>query len=113
MKRLAAMVLGLGLLLLPAEGAAGDEWLGPDKGAHFLVTLGLSSAGFGVSMGLAPQRPELGWAAGGALGLGAGLGKELFDAGRGGSFSHKDLVWDLAGTVTGLLVSQGVYLLFR
>jgi putative lipoprotein len=113
MKRLVAMVLGLGLLLLPCEGAAGDEWLGPDKAAHFLVTLGLSSAGFGLSLGLAPQRPELGWAVGGAAGLGAGLGKECLDAGRGGSFSGRDLVWDLAGTLSGLLVSQGVYLLWQ
>jgi uncharacterized protein YfiM (DUF2279 family) len=42
---------------------------------------------------------------GAALGLGAGVAKELFDLHTGGDPSWRDLAWDALGTATGLLVA--------
>jgi len=44
-------------------------------------------------------------AAGEALGVGAGIAKELWDLDGHGDPSWRDLTWDLIGATTGVLVS--------
>jgi putative lipoprotein len=92
---------------LPALGAApaGDDWLGQDKAKHFAITLGLAGAGYGASAWAFDASPRARLFTGAGLALGVGLGKELYDVGRGGRFSGKDLAWDVAGAATGLALA--------
>lgn len=95
----------------PAQGASGDEWLGADKAKHFGVTLGLAGLGYGGGA-LLFDSPRARLLSGAALGMGVGLGKELYDLGRGSRFSFKDLAWDAVGTTTGLALSWLIERLF-
>lgn len=101
------------LLLAPRARAAssGDEWLGTDKAKHFGVTLGLGAVGYGGGA-LLFDTPRARLLSGAALGMGVGLGKELYDLGRGSRFSVKDLAWDALGTATGLALAWLVDRLF-
>jgi putative lipoprotein len=92
-------------------GAAQDDWLGQDKLLHFGVSAGLAGAGY-TGGALLFEAPQARWLTGAGVALGAGLGKELYDAGRGGLFSFKDLTWDVLGTGTGLALSWAVERLF-
>jgi uncharacterized protein YfiM (DUF2279 family) len=97
--------LAVGLWAAPGLAAgSGDEWFGPDKPKHFVATLGLAGVGYGAGA-LLFESPHARWISGAGLGMGVGLGKEVYDAGRGGRFSSKDLVWDAVGTATGLGLS--------
>ncbi|XXF79896.1 hypothetical protein P2318_09160 [Myxococcaceae bacterium GXIMD 01537] len=98
---LALLLVGPAALGAPASG---DDWLGADKAKHFGATLGLAGLGYGAGA-LLLESPRARLLSGAALGMGVGLGKELYDLGRGGRFSWKDLTWDAIGTATGLLVS--------
>jgi putative lipoprotein len=106
-------VLLLVLLLgRPAWAASsGDAWVSPDKAKHFGVTLGLAGLGYGGGA-LLFETPRARLLSGAGLAMGVGLGKELYDLGRGGRFSGKDLVWDALGTATGLALSWLVERLF-
>lgn len=102
-----SLVLLLLLAPLSAPGAtpSGDDWLGRDKALHFGVSAGLAGAGY-LGGALLFEESWAPWLTGAGLALGAGLGKELYDAGRAGNhFSFKDLTWDVLGTASGLAVS--------
>ncbi len=102
-----SLVLLLLFAPLSAPGATPsvDDWLGRDKALHFGVSAGLAGAGY-LGGALLLEEPWAPWLAGAGLSLGAGLGKEFYDAGRPGNhFSFKDLAWDVLGTASGLAVS--------
>ncbi|WP_164021247.1 YfiM family protein [Pyxidicoccus trucidator] len=104
MRLLPRRVLVLLLILsgFPSLGASGDEWLGEDKAKHFAACTVLAAGGYGAGA-LVFEAPAARWLTGAGLAMGAGLGKELYDSRSGGTgFSTKDLVWDAAGTATGL-----------
>ena len=88
-----------------------DDWFGQDKLLHFGVSAGLAGAGY-TGGALLFEAPQARWLTGAGVALGAGLGKELYDAGRGSIFSFKDLTWDVLGTATGLTLSWAVDRLF-
>ena len=105
------------LLLAPSaraeitETPARDDWLGRDKALHYSVSVGLAGAGY-VGGAFLFDAPEARLLTGAGVALGAGVAKELYDAGRGSFFSWKDLTWDVLGTATGLAVSWTVDRLF-
>ncbi|MCY1080528.1 YfiM family protein [Archangium lansingense] len=88
-----------------------DDWFGQDKALHFSVSAGLAGAGY-AGGALLFDAPEARWLSGAGVALGAGLAKEVYDAGRGSFFSFKDLAWDVLGTATGLTLSWAVDRLF-
>ncbi|HEX8441718.1 hypothetical protein [Archangium sp.] len=88
-----------------------DDWWGQDKALHFSVSAGLAGAGY-AGGALLFDAPGARWLTGTGVALGAGIGKELYDAGRGSFFSFKDLTWDVVGTATGLGLSWAVDRLF-
>lgn len=88
-----------------------DDWFGRDKALHYSVSAGLAGAGY-ASGALLFEAPEGRWLTGAGVALGAGVAKELYDAGRGSFFSTKDLTWDVLGTATGLGLSWAVDRLF-
>jgi putative lipoprotein len=88
-----------------------DDWFGQDKALHFGVSAGLAGAGY-TGGALLFEAPEARWLTGAGVALGAGIGKELYDAGRGTFFSFKDLTWDVVGTATGLGLSWAIDRLF-
>ncbi|NVJ27192.1 hypothetical protein HUW62_38855 [Myxococcus sp. AM011] len=102
--RLLAPLLLVSTTPVSARAASGDEWLGPDKKKHFAACFVLAGVGYGAGA-LLFEPPEARLLTGAGLALGVGVGKELYDLGRGTTFSFKDLVWDAAGTATGLGVS--------
>ncbi|WP_200883802.1 YfiM family protein [Archangium violaceum] len=110
-------VLCLSLLVpLSARGAEPeipslDDWFGQDKALHYGVSVGLAGAGY-AGGALLFEAPEARWLSGAGVALGAGVAKELYDAGRGSFFSFKDLTWDVLGTATGLGLAWAVDRLF-
>lgn len=94
-----------------ARAAPGDDWLGQDKARHFGVTLVLGGGGYGAGA-LVFESTQARLLTGAALGLGVGLGKELYDSGRATGFSGKDLAWDAVGTATGLALAWLIDTLF-
>jgi len=96
-------------LLAPASAAAeGDPWWGKDKALHFGASAVLASGGYAVGA-LLWEEPGAALASGAALGLGAGVAKELLDLAGMGHPSWKDLAWDVAGTGAGLLVAWTIH----
>jgi putative lipoprotein len=112
---LALLCLSL-LVPLSARGAepgiaSRDDWFGQDKALHYGVSVGLAGAGY-AGGALLFDEPGARWLTGAGLALGAGVGKEVYDAWRGRFFSFKDLTWDVLGTATGLALSWAVDRLF-
>ncbi|MCP3098940.1 hypothetical protein LZ198_08630 [Myxococcus sp. K15C18031901] len=105
MRPLPVLASSLALLLAPrAHAASGDDWFGPDKPKHFAACFTLAGVGYaGGALLLEPHEARY-WTSAG-LAMGVGVGKELYDLGRGTRFSLKDLAWDAVGTATGLTVS--------
>jgi putative lipoprotein len=112
---LALLCLSLLVPLSARGGASGpssrDDWFSQDKFLHFGVSAGLAGAGY-TSGALLFDAPHARWLTGAGVALGVGLGKELYDAGRGSIFSWKDLSWDVLGTGTGLALSWAIERLF-
>ncbi|HVV52124.1 MAG TPA: hypothetical protein VHO06_20820 [Polyangia bacterium] len=105
---LAAAATGLAATgLARADPADADPWFGRDKALHFAATGSLAVVGYANAAMLTESRPARA-AAGAALAIGAGAGKELWDLDGHGDASFRDLGWDLIGTAAGLLVSLGV-----
>jgi putative lipoprotein len=84
-----------------------DGWLSSDKAAHFGLSAVLAGAGYAGGAFLF-EAPEARWLTGAGRAVGAGVAKELVDAGRGSFFSWKDLTWDVLGAATGLALSWAV-----
>lgn len=79
-----------------------DPWFGEDKAKHLVMsffTVAVTHA-FGRAAGLDAGSATV---VGAATGIAAGLGKELYDRRDHGLFSRRDLVWDAAGIVLGVL----------
>jgi len=82
-----------------------DRWLAEDKFKHFFASFAVTllAAGAARAAGLEARESMV---AGAGTGVGAGVWKEVRDAGRpGGHFSVRDLVWDLAGVGAGIAVT--------
>ncbi len=74
-----------------------DEWIAPDKAGHFIGSyLAHTTIYAALRTTGAEERPAQ--AAAAVTSLALGVSKELFDRHRGGPFSWKDIVWDIAGT---------------
>ncbi len=74
-----------------------DEWIAPDKAGHFVGSyLAHTTVYAALRTADVDRRPAQTGAMVTSLAL--GLSKELFDRHRGGPFSWKDIVWDIAGT---------------
>jgi len=106
MRPLQVLALSSALWLSPLARAAsdGDDWSGPDKPKHFAACFALAGVGYAGGALLFEPHEARYWTSAG-LAMGVGVGKELYDLGRGTRFSLKDLAWDAAGTATGLAVS--------
>lgn len=100
------------LLLSGAASAQEDPWFGPDKAKHFGASAVIAVGGYSLGAAVFEERTSA-LALGGGLALSAGVGKELYDATGHGMASERDLVWDVAGTVTGLGVAWLFDLLVR
>lgn len=88
----------------PQERAhAPDEWLARDKVKHFVVSAVIQGAGHSVLRANGYDYREAAWTAG-AITLGVGVGKELWDRSRGRPFSAKDLGADALGGGTGAVL---------
>lgn len=104
---LAVALAGSLLLSAPARAApawADDGWWGRDKALHLTLSAGLTGGAYALS-GLWWTEPAPRLMASGALGLAAGVGKELLDLLAHGRPSFRDLVWDGVGIALGLTVS--------
>jgi putative lipoprotein len=95
--------------LEPAARAAApaDDWFGADKKLHFEASAALALLGYG---GTALLTDDRGMRAGVAVAfaIDVGIAKELWDRAGHGDPSSRDLVWDVAGTATGLAVALAV-----
>lgn len=99
------LVVGLQCLAVSSTARADeDPWLGPDKAAHFGASAVLAAGGYATGA-VAFDRRTSALMLGGGVALSAGIGKELYDAAGHGDPSAKDLVWDVAGTATGLTLA--------
>lgn len=85
---------------MPDDARAEDRWWGADKGMHFGASLVITAGGHAVS-GLWLDETWQRAVAGASLGLGAGVGKELWDLAGHGDPSWRDLTWDVVGVATG------------
>jgi uncharacterized protein YfiM (DUF2279 family) len=88
-------------------GRAGDRWFARDKAYHFVGSAVIQGVGHSVVRAAGAEYREASVAAG-ALTLGVGVGKELWDRSRGRYFSWKDLVADAAGGSTGAIVVRQI-----
>jgi uncharacterized protein YfiM (DUF2279 family) len=100
----AVVVLAVALMSTPARGQDADPWLGRDKALHFSATASIAIVGYAATVPLSDDRRARA-AVGAGLALGAGIGKEIWDLGGHGDASARDLVWDVIGTATGVLVA--------
>lgn len=102
---LLALLVALGIVLpTRARADANDPWFARDKALHFAASASITGAGYGGTA-LLTERPWLRLASGAALGLAAGVGKELYDQSGRGHASWRDLTWDAVGTATGAVVA--------
>jgi uncharacterized protein YfiM (DUF2279 family) len=88
----------------PVQSTA-DRWFAADKAKHFLISYGLAGFAFAGSR-LAGMDRQAATATALVAGLGAGVAKELADRKQGKGFSPRDLAWDAAGLLAGVLVMQ-------
>jgi uncharacterized protein YfiM (DUF2279 family) len=68
----------------------------PDKVKHFFVSAFVQSVSYST-LRLAGVEHDTALLAAGVATLSAGIGKEVWDSRRGGTFSMGDLVWNVAG----------------
>jgi uncharacterized protein YfiM (DUF2279 family) len=90
----------------PTPGGAGaaDDWLGEDKGKHF-VTSAVVTVIAGSAARTAGLDAETSRVAGAAVATGAGVAKEIHDHRQPGNvFSVRDLAWNLVGVAAGYAV---------
>src|SRR5262245_28071990 len=97
-----AVVLAGSLLFTSARARAQtapdpDPWWGTDKALHLGVSAGLTGGGYAIATQLSPDIAGRA-ALAASLGIGAGLGKEVFDSLGYGTPSWKDFLWGVIGT---------------
>ena len=103
----AALALALALSSRPAAASKPDPWFGPDKAAHFAVSLGLAAGGYGALSPWLESRSQRALG-GAAFSLTLGAGKELWDLSGHGDPSWRDFTWDVLGTAAGVALALGV-----
>ena len=102
-----ALVFALAFVSRPAAASEADPWFGPDKAAHFGVSVGLAAGGYAALCPWLESRNER--ALGGAgFSLTLGAGKELWDLAGHGDPSFRDLTWDVLGTAVGVALAVGI-----
>jgi putative lipoprotein len=83
--------------------AANDSWFGTDKAQHFFMSAFVQSVSFSALRATRLSRTNS--LIGATLVASAvGIGKEVYDAKRGGDPSLKDLTWDAAGIAAATLI---------
>lgn len=102
-RSLACLLACASLLLATDLRAEEDDWFGEDKALHYGASAALASAGYG-GCALVFDSVWLRLGSGACLAISGGFSKELLDLALEGTFSWRDLTWDAAGMVTGLLV---------
>ena len=85
---------------------APDKWFAEDKLRHFAFSY-VITAGTAAAARTVTGRSES-VAIGAAIGMAAGIAKELYDKKTNRSASFRDLLWDVAGVSVGVLVAQRV-----
>jgi putative lipoprotein len=106
-RRAVAAGLAAAAMLVQAGAPRADEtdpWFGRDKLLHFEAAGSLALVGYSGAAMLSTDRAARA-ATGVALGLGAGVAKELWDLDGHGDASWRDLTWDAVGAATGVLVA--------
>jgi putative lipoprotein len=91
----------------PARPSPSDPWFGADKAKHFVASLVIQSASHSVLRANGYAYRDAAWTAG-AITLGVGVGKELWDRSSGRDFSLRDLVADAAGGGTGAVLMRQI-----
>ena len=81
-----------------------DSWLGEDKFKHFAFSYAVT-AGTAAGARLFTDN-DASVITGAALGVAAGVAKEIYDRRNRGGASLRDLLWDLAGVGAGVLIMQ-------
>jgi putative lipoprotein len=81
-----------------------DQWLGEDKLKHFAFSYLITAGSAGAARNITGHDESV--IAGAALGVIAGVGKEILDRKSNGSSSFRDLLWDLAGVSVGVIIMQ-------
>lgn len=82
-----------------------DRWFAEDKLQHFFLSLAATNLGFGAARTVGLDKGAAMTVAG-SIGVAAGVGKEVYDKKRGGTFSGRDLVWDGLGIGAGLTLAS-------
>jgi uncharacterized protein YfiM (DUF2279 family) len=85
----------------PAER---DAWLGEDKFKHFMMSYAITAGSFGAMRMVADRDASL--TSGIALGIAAGILKEVYDKRDRRRFSAKDLLWDALGITAGAVIAK-------
>ena len=99
---LKAFVVAGAIMARAAAADAADDWLGPDKAAHFGFSVAFSSAATTtVPFAGGPAGDWKTFALGAGIGLVPGIAKECWDATGRGDASWKDFAWDVGGIVVG------------
>ncbi len=105
-RRIISFLFGaLALLAGCSAGPGTDRWLGSDKPLHFSAAATVAAASTSLARGRGFSRDESAAAALG-LALSVGSAKEAWDRSRGGRWSWKDMAWNLAGAVAGVLAAS-------
>ena len=87
------------------EHPAGDRWFGADKMKHFFMAVFVQNMAYSaVRASGASHGASLTAATG--ITAGVSIGKELWDAKRGGVASGRDLLWDAAGAAAATTLLQ-------
>jgi uncharacterized protein YfiM (DUF2279 family) len=91
----------------PASAYAEDAWLGEDKVRHFAASYAVVAFGYGGgrAAGLGTDAALAGAI---VMSAAAGIWKEFHDRATHGLFSYRDLVWDAAGILTGVVLVRQV-----
>ena len=80
-----------------------DRWFGEDKFKHFALSYMITVGGYAGARFVAGHDESV-WI-GAGVGLAAGIAKELYDRQTNRSASLRDLLWDVAGVATGMIVA--------
>ena len=81
-----------------------DDWFGQDKFKHFAMSYMITATSFSATRMVADKDASLG--SGIALGVAAGILKEVYDKRDKRRFSYRDLLWDAAGITAGVLIAR-------
>ena len=81
-----------------------DDWFGQDKFKHFAMSYMITATSFSATRVVADKDASIG--TGIALGVAAGILKEVYDRRDRRRFSFRDLLWDAAGITTGVLIAR-------